>query len=85
MAILSGDHIYKMDYDKMLSYHKEKNADCTIACIEVPWEEASRFGLMFVDSEGRITDFEEKPKNPGATRPPWAFTFYMEQAKAVSY
>jgi len=68
VAILSGDHIYKMNYDKMLSYHKEKNADCTIACIEVPWEEASRFGLMFVDSEGRITDFEEKPKNPRSNK-----------------
>lgn len=64
VAILSGDHIYKMDYSKMLSYHKEKGADCTIAAFEVPWEEASRFGLMFVDKDGAITDFEEKPKEP---------------------
>lgn len=64
VAVLSGDHIYKMDYAKMLSYHKEKGAACTIAALEVPWEEASRFGLMFVDGDGTITDFEEKPKEP---------------------
>ena len=49
VVILSGDHIYKMDYNKMLQYHKQKDAACTIAMLEVPWEEASRFGLMFVD------------------------------------
>ena len=68
VLILSGDHIYKMDYSKMLSYHKEKNADCTIASLEVPWEEASRFGLMFVNDDGSITDFEEKPKNPRSNK-----------------
>ncbi len=68
VAILSGDHIYKMDYAKMLQYHKQKNAACTIAMLEVPWEEASRFGLMFVDEDGRITDFEEKPKNPKSNK-----------------
>ena len=68
VAILSGDHIYKMDYSKLLAYHKKKNADCTIAMLEVPWEEASRFGLMFVDDDGRITDFEEKPKNPKSNK-----------------
>ena len=68
VAVLSGDHIYKMDYSDMLAYHKEKNADCTIAMLEVPWEEASRFGLMFVDDEGRITAFEEKPKNPKSNK-----------------
>ena len=68
VAILSGDHIYKMDYAKMLQYHKEKNAACTIAMLEVPWEEASRFGLMFVDDDGRITAFEEKPKNPKSNK-----------------
>ena len=68
VAILSGDHIYKMDYAKMLDYHKEKNAACTIAMLEVPWEEASRFGLMFVDDEGAITAFEEKPKNPKSNK-----------------
>ena len=68
VAILSGDHIYKMDYAKMLQFHKQKDAACTIAMLEVPWEEASRFGLMFVDDDGRITDFEEKPKNPKSNK-----------------
>jgi len=64
VLILSGDHIYKMDYDKMLSFHKEKRADCTIAVLQVPMEEASRFGIMTADEEGTIVDFEEKPKEP---------------------
>ncbi|HHU83607.1 MAG TPA: glucose-1-phosphate adenylyltransferase [Clostridiales bacterium] len=64
VAVLSGDHIYKMNYAKMLDFHKKKGADCTIAMMEVPWSEASRFGLMFVDDNGKITAFEEKPKNP---------------------
>ncbi len=68
VAVLSGDHIYKMDYSKMLSFHKEKNADCTIPMLEVPWEEASRFGLMFVNEDGEITEFEEKPKNPRSNK-----------------
>jgi len=68
VAVLSGDHIYKMDYNKMLKYHKEKGAACTIAMLEVPWEEASRFGLMFVNDDGSITDFEEKPKNPKSNK-----------------
>lgn len=68
VLILSGDHIYKMDYSKMLSFHKEKQADCTIAMLEVPWEEASRFGLMFVNDDGSISDFEEKPKNPRSNK-----------------
>ena len=68
VAVLSGDHIYKMDYNKMLQYHKEKNAACTIAMLEVPWEEASRFGLMFVNDDGAITAFEEKPKNPKSNK-----------------
>ena len=68
VAILSGDHIYKMDYSKMLAYHKKKNAACTIAMLEVPWEEASRFGLMLVDEENAITEFEEKPKNPRSNK-----------------
>ena len=68
VAVLSGDHIYKMDYAKMLQFHKEKNAACTIAMLEVPWEEASRFGLMFTDDDGRITAFEEKPKNPKSNK-----------------
>ena len=68
VLILSGDHIYKMDYSKMLSYHKEKNADCTIAMLEVPWEEASRFGLMLVNDDGSISEFEEKPKKPRSNK-----------------
>lgn len=68
VVILSGDHIYKMDYAKMLSYHKEKNADCTIAMLEVPWEEASRFGLMIVNDDGSIKEFQEKPKDPKSNK-----------------
>jgi glucose-1-phosphate adenylyltransferase len=64
VLVISGDHIYKMDYDLMLQYHKEKEADATIAVIEVKWEEASRFGIMKADDEYRITQFEEKPKTP---------------------
>ncbi len=67
VIILSGDHIYKMDYSKMLDYHNEKNADCTIAVIDVPIAEASRFGIMTADEDGKITKFEEKPKNPKST------------------
>nr|WP_094756867.1 glucose-1-phosphate adenylyltransferase [Caminicella sporogenes] len=63
VLILSGDHIYKMDYSLMLKYHKEKNAEVTISVIEVPWEETYRFGIMNIDNDGRIYEFEEKPKN----------------------
>ncbi len=64
ILILSGDHIYKMNYDKMLSYHKECQADATIAVIEVPMKEASRFGIMNTNETGRIIEFEEKPAEP---------------------
>ena len=64
VLILSGDHIYKMNYAKMLAEHKEQKADATIAVIEVPMKEASRFGIMNTDEEGRIVEFEEKPANP---------------------
>ena len=64
LLILSGDHIYKMNYAKMLAYHKEHNADATIAVIEVPMKEASRFGIMNTDDTGRIVEFEEKPEKP---------------------
>lgn len=67
VVILSGDHIYKMDYSDMLAYHKEKEADCTIAVLDVSLEEASRFGIMTADADGRITKFEEKPKEPKST------------------
>ena len=64
VLILSGDHIYKMDYDKMLAHHKKTGADCTISVMEVPWEEAPRFGIMSVDENDIITEFEEKPARP---------------------
>ncbi|MDO4437984.1 MAG: glucose-1-phosphate adenylyltransferase [Eubacteriales bacterium] len=64
VLILSGDHIYKMDYEVMLDYHKASNADLTIATMPVPWEEASRFGLVITDETGRIKEFEEKPAEP---------------------
>lgn len=67
VLILSGDHIYKMDYSQMLQAHKEKGADCTIAVIDVPMEEASRFGIMNCNPDGSIYEFEEKPKNPKST------------------
>ncbi|CAH1206913.1 Glucose-1-phosphate adenylyltransferase [Paenibacillus plantiphilus] len=66
VLVISGDHIYKMDYELMLQKHEERGADVTIACIEVDWKEASRFGIMHVDDEGWITDFEEKPKVPSS-------------------
>lgn len=64
VLILSGDHIYKMDYNKMLQYHQSKGAECTIAIMEVPWDEASRFGILNADENGKITSFDEKPEVP---------------------
>ena len=64
VLILSGDQLYRMDYADMLATHKKNNADLTIAVMPVPWEEASRFGIITVDDEGRITKFTEKPKKP---------------------
>lgn len=64
VLILSGDHIYKMNYELMLNYHIEKGADATISVIEVPWPEASRFGIMNTDEEMRVAEFEEKPAYP---------------------
>ena len=64
VLVLGGDHIYKMDYEEMLDFHKKNNADITLATIPVPWEEASRFGVVITDEEMRIREFEEKPKNP---------------------
>ncbi len=68
VLILSGDHIYKMDYSKMLAYHKEKGADATIAVLDVPIEEASRFGIMNTNEDNSIYEFEEKPKHPKSTK-----------------
>ena len=68
VLILSGDHIYKMDYSKMLAYHKEHHADATIAVLDVPLEEASRFGIMNTNEDNSIYEFEEKPKQPKSTK-----------------
>ena len=68
VIILSGDHIYKMDYNAMLQAHKATGADCTIAVLEVPLSEASRFGIMVTDETGKITEFQEKPKHPTSTK-----------------
>lgn len=64
VLILSGDHIYKMDYNLMLEEHEKNNSDLTVSVIEVPWEEASRFGIMTADDQGNIVKFSEKPKEP---------------------
>ena len=64
VLILSGDHIYKMDYEVMLDFHKENNADVTIAAMPVPIEEASRFGVVITDENKKIKEFEEKPEHP---------------------
>lgn len=64
VIILSGDHIYKMDYNKMVRQHKKSGADATIAVIEVPWDEAPRFGIMNTDADSNIVEFEEKPQKP---------------------
>ena len=68
VVILSGDHIYKMNYAKMVDFHKKNNADCTIAVLEVPWEEASRFGILATDENNRIYEFAEKPKEPKSNK-----------------
>ena len=68
VLILSGDHIYKMDYNKMLAYHKKTGADCTIAVLEVPMDQASRFGILNTEEDNRIYEFEEKPKNPKSNK-----------------
>ena len=83
VLILSGDHIYKMDYVKMLEFHKAKRADCTIAMLEVPWEEASRFGLMLIDDENRVAEFEEKPKEPRSNKASMGvYVFTWEKLRA---
>ena len=66
VLILGGDHIYKMDYEVMLDFHKAKGADVTIACMPVPWEEASRFGVVVADDNSNIKEFEEKPEKPSS-------------------
>ena len=68
LLVLSGDHIYKMDYDDMLQSHKDNNASLTVAVLDVPLKEASRFGIMNTDANNRIVEFEEKPENPKSTK-----------------
>ncbi|NLP48730.1 MAG: glucose-1-phosphate adenylyltransferase [Clostridiales bacterium] len=83
VAVLSGDHIYKMDYAKMLTFHKERSADCTIAMLEVPWEEASRFGLMILNDDNSIAEFEEKPEKPSSNKASMGvYIFTWEKLKA---
>ena len=84
VLILSGDHIYKMDYSKMLDYHKAKGADCTIAVIEVPIEEASRFGILSTDDDNKIFKFSEKPKNPDSTKASMGI-YIFNKAKLFDY
>ena len=83
VLILSGDHIYKMDYEVMLDFHKANKADITIACMPVPIEEASRFGIMVTDESSRITEFEEKPEHPKSNYCVTGLYFYDN--KVVEY
>ncbi|WOC32012.1 MULTISPECIES: glucose-1-phosphate adenylyltransferase [Caproicibacterium] len=91
VVILSGDHIYKMDYSQMVAYHKEKNADCTIAEIEVPMEEAPRFGILNTNEDNSIYEFDEKPKKPKSNKASmgiYVFTWsklkkYLEEDEAT--
>lgn len=83
VLILSGDHIYKMDYSKMLEVHKQNEADCTIAVLEVPMEEAHRFGILSTDETGRITEFEEKPKNPKSNKASMGIYIFSREALEV--
>lgn len=80
VIILSGDHIYKMDYNEMLDYHIEKDADCTIAVLSVPMEEASRFGIMNTDSNGQIIEFEEKPAVPKSNKASMGVYIFKKEA-----
>lgn len=84
VLVLSGDHIYKMDYAKMLDFHKANNADCTIAVINVPLEEASRFGIMNADENDKIFEFEEKPANPKSTKASMGI-YIFNRKKLVEY
>ena len=84
VVILSGDHIYKMDYAEMIESHKKNGADCTIAVFDVPLSEASRFGIMTTDDEMRITEFAEKPKEPKSTKASMG-VYVFNKDKLVSY
>ena len=80
VLILSGDHIYKMDYAKMIAAHKQAQAACTIAVLQVPMEEASRFGIMHADENGIIDDFEEKPKHPKSNQASMGIYVFSKEA-----
>lgn len=84
VLVLSGDHIYKMDYSKMIAYHKAKGADCTIAVIDVPISEASRFGILTTDKDNRIVKFTEKPKDPDSTKASMGIYVFTKQ-KLLEY
>ncbi|MGM9900196.1 MAG: glucose-1-phosphate adenylyltransferase [Bacilli bacterium] len=84
VLILSGDHIYKMDYNQMLEYHISNNADCTIAVLEVPLSDASRFGIMNTDESNRIIEFEEKPKVPKSTKASMGI-YIFKREKLIEY
>ena len=84
VLVLSGDHIYKMDYAKMLRYHKKMGADCTIAVIDVPIEEASRFGIMSTNEDNSIYKFSEKPKEPDSTKASMGI-YIFNRKKLVEY
>ena len=77
VLILSGDHIYKMDYNKMLQFHIQNEADCTIAVREVPWDEASRFGIMNTNEDNSISEFEEKPAHPKSNKASMGVYIFM--------
>ncbi len=79
VLILSGDHIYKMDYSKMLEFHTEKNADCTIAVFDVPLEEAPRFGILSYNADNRIEEFAEKPKKPKSNHASMGIYIFREE------
>ena len=85
VLILSGDHIYKMDYDRMLTYHKEKDADCTISVIEVSLDEAKRFGMVNTDENCRIFEFEEKPAHPKSTTASMGVYLFRWKAAAILF
>ena len=83
--MLSGDHIYKMDYSQMLRRHRETGAACTISVMEVPWEEASRFGIMAVDENDLITEFAEKPRAEEQPRLHGHLHLHVEQTPRVPH
>ena len=82
VLVLSGDHVYKMDYNPLLHYHREKQADATVCVIDVPLEEASRFGILVTDDDGRVVEFQEKPRKPRSTLA--SMGIYVFQSEALA-